>query len=39
MYKENDNELLYLFPEDKAINRNDIKEIYIEEYKALSPRD
>ena len=34
-----DNELLYLFPEDKAINRNDIKEVYIEEYKALAPRD
>ena len=31
------NTLLYLYPEDKAINRNDIKEIYIDECRHLVP--
>ena len=31
------NELLYLFPEDRIISRDNVKEIYIEETIALKP--
>ena len=35
----NDEELLYLFPENKAISKDSIKEIYIEETIALRPQN
>lgn len=33
------NELLYLFPESKAISKDSIMEVYIEETIALAPRN
>lgn len=33
------NELLYLFPENKAISKDSIMEVYIEETIALAPRN
>ena len=32
------NNLLYLYPERKVINRNDIKEIYIEDHRELKAK-
>lgn len=34
-----DNDLVYLVPENMAISKDNIKEIYIEETIALAPRD
>ena len=39
VFDPTNNNLLYLFPENKAISRDNIKEIYVDEIIALKPEN